>query len=278
MFTVRFWGVRGSIPSPGPNTVVYGGNTACLEIRAGGRLLIVDLGSGVHPLGEWLMENDYKKNGKIKADVFLTHTHWDHVMGFPMFTPIYTPGTELCITGSASIENCSLKSIIENQLSSQYWPVQPDRLAAVIKYNQIEETNFQLGEDIRVSSKFLNHPNRCLGYRFTYMQSSIATVYDHEPFPAAQDNEKVKEFIKGADIVIHDAQYTQEEYANKKGWGHCSYDQVLEMTSGLGIKKLVLFHHEPLRKDSELKKIESNYTGNTSPLIIMAKEGLVLEA
>jgi len=278
MLSVRFWGVRGSIPSPGPNTVIYGGNTACLEIRAGERLLIIDLGSGVHPFGEWLMENDLKKYGKIKADVFLTHTHWDHVMGFPMFTPVYVSGTELCITGSASIENSTLQSIIENQLSSQYWPVQADRLAAKIKYNQIKETTLELGDDLFVASKYLNHPNLCLGYRITYKGKSIATVYDHEQYSSDAENEKVRQFIKGADIVIHDAQYTQEEYASHKGWGHCSYDQVLKSTEGLGIGRIVLFHHEPSRKDKDLEQIEKSHASKTNPKIIVAREEMTLEA
>jgi len=278
MLTVRFWGVRGSIPTPGPNTVVYGGNTSCLEIRAGERLLIIDLGSGVHPFGEWLIENDLKKYGKIKADIFLTHTHWDHVMGFPMFTPVYIPGTELCITGSASAENNSLQSIIENQLSSQYWPVQAEHLAASIKYNQIKETTLELGDDLFITSKFLNHPNLCLGYRIAYKGKSIATVYDHEPFSSDEENEKVRQFIKGADIVIHDAQYTQDEYASHKGWGHCSYDQVLKAAQGIGIGRLVLFHHEPSRKDKDLEQIEKSFAGMTNPKIVMAREALVMEA
>ncbi|MCL2211141.1 MAG: MBL fold metallo-hydrolase [Treponema sp.] len=278
MLTVRFWGVRGSIPSPGPNTVVYGGNTSCLEIRAGERLLIIDLGSGAHPFGEWLIENEIKKYGRLKTDIFLTHTHWDHVMGFPMFTPVYKEGTELCITGSASIENCDLRSIIENQLASQYWPVQADHLAAVIKYNQIKETTLDMGGDLFVTSKYLNHPSLCLGYRIAFKGKSIVTVYDHEPFSSGEENEKIRQFIKGADIVIHDAQYTPEEYANHKGWGHCSYDHAIKAAEGIGIKRLVLFHHEPLRKDNELEQIEKSYANRIDPNIIMAREGLTLSA
>jgi len=278
MLTVRFWGVRGSIPSPGANTVIYGGNTSCLEIRADERLLIIDIGSGAHPLGEWLVENDLKKYGKIKADIFITHTHWDHVMGFPMFTPIYLSGTELNITGSASVESTSLQSVIENQLSSQYWPVQASNLAAVIKYNQIRETTLDLGGGLSISSKFLNHPDLCLGYKVSFQGKSIATVYDHEPFSDNAENEKLKQFIKGADIVIHDAQYTQEEYVSHKGWGHCSYDHVLKFTEGLGINRLVLFHHEPSRKDKDLERIEKSYSDKINPKIIMAKEALTLTA
>jgi len=278
MFTVRFWGVRGSIPVPGPNTVIYGGNTSCIEIRADERLVIVDLGSGVHTLGLWLIENDLKNKGKIKADILLSHTHWDHVMGFPMFSPIYSGNTELSIIGPATLESIDLRSAIENQLSSQYWPVQPDRLSAKIKYQQIKETTVDLGEGLTVSSKFLNHSLPCFGYRITYKGKSVVTIFDHEMFLSDEENEKVKKFISGADILIHDAQYKQEEYASHKGWGHCTYEQAVEFTAGIGIKTLVFYHHEPSRKDNELEQIEKSYANSTSPKIVVAKEGLVLEA
>jgi len=299
MLSIRFWGVRGSLPSPGRDTVIYGGNTSCLEIRADERLIIIDLGSGVRPLGDWLMENDLKKYGVIKADIFLTHTHWDHVMGFPMFTPIYIPGTELNITGPVTIESESLRSIFENQLSYNYWPVRVDELAAKIDYKQIKETTLDLGGGLSVTSKFLNHPIFCFGYRVNYQGKSIATVYDHEPFhnlfkndiegidketemegeiAAAEENEKIRQFLKGADIVVHDAQYTKEEYAKHAGWGHCSYDHAVETATGIDVKTLVLFHHEPSRTDSQLEELEKLYAKKSDPVIIMAKEGMTLEA
>jgi len=300
MLSVRFWGVRGSLPSPGRETVIYGGNTSCIEIRADERLIIIDLGSGIRPLGDWLAANDLVKNGKIKADIFLTHTHWDHVMGFPMFRPIYIPGTELNITGPMTMDNDTLKSIFENQLSYNYWPVRAQELAAKIEYNQIKETTLELGDGLTISSKYLNHPIFCFGYRVSYQGKSIATVYDHEPFSnlfaansdndidkeammegeiaAAEENEKIRQFIKGADIVIHDAQYTQDEYVKHVGWGHCSYEHTVQAATGLGIKKLVLFHHEPSRTDSQLEELEKGFENNTEPQILMAREGLTLEA
>jgi phosphoribosyl 1,2-cyclic phosphodiesterase len=278
MFTVRFWGVRGSIPTPGPSTVIYGGNTSSLEIRADERLVIVDLGSGAHPLGDWLIENDLINTGKVKADILITHTHWDHVMGFPMFNPIYTRGSELNIIGPESLGKDDLKTIIENQLSTQYWPVQADRLAANIKYQQINETTVDLGEGLTISSKYLNHPIPCFGYRVNYKGKSIVTVFDHELFITAEENEKVRQFMKGADILIHDAQYKLSEYSNHVGWGHSTYEQVIQYTAGLDIKTLVFSHHEPSRTDDELKQIEKDYTNSKTQKMIVAKEGLVLEA
>ncbi|MCL2720580.1 MAG: MBL fold metallo-hydrolase [Treponema sp.] len=298
MLTVRFWGVRGSLPTPGIDTVIYGGNTSCLEIRADERLLIVDLGSGARPLGDWLMKNDFAKYGKIKADIFLTHTHWDHIMGFPMFNPVYVPGNELRITGPVTLESENLKSVIGNQLSYQYWPVRADELSANIEYNEIKETTLNLGDGLSVTSKFLNHPIFCLGFRFNYKGKSIATVFDHEPYrnlftsenddeeaqkegeeAAAEENEKIKDFIKGADIVIHDAQYTNNEYTKRIGWGHSSNEQGVELTKDAGVKKLVFYHHEPQHTDKELEEIEKSYAQTNRHMeIIMAKEGLTLQA
>ncbi|MCL2271684.1 MAG: MBL fold metallo-hydrolase [Treponema sp.] len=302
MLSVRFWGVRGSIPCPGKDTVIYGGNTACLEIRADERLLIIDLGTGIRPLGDWLKDNDLKKYGKIKADIFVTHTHWDHILGFPMFTPVYIPGTELRITGPVSFENESLESIIEAQLSYRYWPVRADELASCIEYRQIKETTVDLGGGLAVTGKYVNHPVLCMGYRFDYQGKSITAVIDHEPFynlfnlkpddpgydknavregeiAAAEENEKIDNFIKGTDILIHDAQYTEEEYTRHIGWGHASFDHAIETKNRCSAKKLVFFHHDPIHTDSQLEQLENIYSQSGKLTdIIMAKEGLILKA
>ena len=306
MLTVRFWGVRGSIPCPGPDTVTYGGNTACLEIRADERLVIVDLGTGVRPLGEWLMDNDFKKNGRIDADIFITHTHWDHIMGFPVFAPVFIPGNKLRIRGPVSYEDDTLESIISDQLSYRYWPVRASELAAGIEYDQIRETTLDMGGGLRVTAKYLNHPILCLGYRFEYGGKSIVTAFDHEPFrnlfptspadpgydedaaregelAAAEENEKVLQFFQGADILIHDAQYTETEYtARRLGWGHSSCEQAIDSAARAGVQKLVFFHHDPARTDEQLAEREQNYRaglqGKTAPEIMMAREGLKLEA
>jgi len=300
MLSVRFWGVRGSIPCPGLDTVVYGGNTSCLEIRAGEKLVIIDLGTGLRPLGDWLRENDLKERGKIDADIFLSHTHWDHIMGFPMFSPIYLPKTSLRITAPLSYEDDSLKQIIEHQLSYRYWPVRADELAARIEYNQINETTVDLGSGLTVTSKYLNHPISCMGYRFNYEGKSIATVFDHEPFrnlftavpgedgydersakegeiAAAEENEKIRNFLKGANIIIHDAQYSQDEYPRHIGWGHASCGHAVEAAQTAGAQTLVFYHHDPAHTDSRLEQIEKSYANSTAR-IIMAREGMVLEA
>ena len=301
MLSVRFLGVRGSIPCPGRSTVDFGGNTSCLEIRAGGRLLIIDLGTGIKPLGDWIMANDFKK-GPIDTDVFISHTHWDHIMGFPMFTPIFIRGTKLRIRGPVSYNDDTLGSIIGDQLSYRYWPVTKNELAAQIEYEELKETTMDLGGDLRVTTKYLNHPILCLGYKFEYQGKSIVTAYDHEPFrnlfptdpadpsyneeaaqegeaAAKEENEKILRFLNGADILIHDAQYTTAEYEKHLGWGHSSYEAAIEAASQAGVKKLVFFHHDPNRSDEQLYSLEENYkkSVNRNLEIIMAREGLTIE-
>jgi len=276
MLSVRFWGVRGSIPCPGRNTVIYGGNTACIEIRADQQLNIVDLGSGACPFGDWLIANDMKKNGNLKANIFITHTHWDHIMGFPMFTPVYMENTELRITGPMFSETGSIKTVFETQLSHNYWPIRLNELSAKIDYNQIKETTLDLSNGLTVTSKLLNHPVACLGYRFNYEGKSVALIYDHEPFAAAEDNEKIIRFLKDADILIHDSQYTNEEYPVHIGWVHSTLDNALQTAAAAGVKTLVFFHHDPSHTDAQLKKLEKIYS-KKEVKCVMAKEGMTLK-
>ncbi|MDR2258754.1 MAG: MBL fold metallo-hydrolase [Treponema sp.] len=304
MLSVRFWGDRGSIPCPGPATVKYGGNTSCLEIRADERLVIIDFGTGIKPLGDWLMTNDFKK-GPIDTDIFITHTHWDHIMGFPMFSPIFFPSSKLRIRGPVSYEDDTLESIIGAQLSYRYWPVRQSELSARIEYDQIKETSLDLGDGLWVTTKYLNHPILCLGYRFEYKGKSIVTAYDHEPFRnlfptdpadpsydedaaregeqvAREENEKILRFFLGADVLIHDTQYTAAEYKAHLGWGHSSYEYAINSAHKARVKKLVLFHHDPNRTDEQLEQLEKEYRakvlGKTRMEVMMAREGLVVEA
>jgi len=300
MFTVTIWGDRGSMPTPGPDTAIFGGNTACLELRCDDRLIIVDAGSGIRPLGEKLVREDLKR-GSLSVDLFITHTHWDHIMGFPMFTPIYVPGTKIRLRGPISYEDDSLEKVIGTQLSYRYWPVRQDELAAEITYEQIKETTIDLGDGIFVTTKYLNHPILCLGYRFEYKAKSFVTIYDHEPFrnvfptdpadpgydeetaregdlAAAEENEKVSRFFQGADLVVHDTQYTAKEYhKGKVGFGHSTYESAINACHRAKVKRLALFHHDPNRTDAELQELELFYQdklrGRTELEIEMAREG-----
>ncbi|GHU82245.1 hydrolase [Spirochaetia bacterium] len=275
-----------------------------MEIRADKRLLIVDLGTGIKPLGDWLMANDFKQ-GPIDTDIFITHTHWDHIMGFPMFTPLFIPGTKLRILGPVSSEDETLETIIGAQLSYRYWPVRLSELSATIVYDQIQETTLDMGGGLRVITKYLNHPLLCLGYRFEYQGKSIVTAYDHEPFKnlfptdpadprydedaaregeaaAREENKKQFSFFKDADILIHDAQYTAQEYAAHIGWGHSSFGYAINAAHKARVKKLLLFHHDPNHTDAHLAKLERAcqrwIDGKTSLQIMMTREGQTVEA
>ncbi len=302
---VKFWGVRGSIPCPGSDTCKYGGNTACIEIRfhETDRLIIIDAGSGLRELGNYMVAHDLPK-GPIQADLFLTHTHWDHILGFPFFAPVYIPGTKLNVYGPVTYETDSLKDIVGGQLSYQYFPIRQSELAAEIKYHNMKAGRVDLGDDIVLTTKYLNHPILCLGYRFEYRGRVVCTAYDTEPFQnvfctdpedpsydeamaaegelvAREENERVEEFIRESDLLVYDAQYTHAEYeSSKKGWGHSAIEAVTATAKRLNIKTTALFHHEPVRTDAqldELSKIHCSAGASGRQEIFFAREGMQIE-
>jgi phosphoribosyl 1,2-cyclic phosphodiesterase len=303
---IRFWGVRGSIPCPGAEYAKYGGNTACIELRFGQnkKLMIVDAGSGIRTLGNDLLKTDLPK-GPIKTEIFFTHTHWDHIMGFPFFTPIYVPKTELTIYGPVTYEDDTLDKIIGGQLRYRYFPVRQSELAANIKYIPLKESTISLGDGITVKTKYLNHPILCLGYRFEYGGKVFCTVFDTEPFrnvftgdpsspdydkeaflegeiAAKEENEKIMRFIYGADVCVYDTQYTYKEYmAGKIGWGHTSFEDAINTAHKANVKKLLFFHHDILRKDTELDEILIKYRKRiqkkTNLEIDVAHEGMTID-
>ncbi|MDA8163468.1 MAG: MBL fold metallo-hydrolase [Desulfobacteraceae bacterium] len=296
---VKIWGVRGSIPCPGPHTVKYGGNTVCLEVRfpETDRLVIIDAGSGIRELGNFLMAND-RTRGPINTEIYLTHTHWDHIMGFPFFIPAYLPDTRLRIHGPVSYEEDSLESIVGGQMTYRYFPVRQTELAADISYHDLKEGRRDLGDGIVLTTKYLNHPVLCLGYRFEHGGKVFCTAYDTEPFRnlfitdpshpaydeamaaegdlvAQEQNRLVEEFFAGADLLIHDSQYTEAEYrASKLGWGHSSFEGAIAAASRAGVKKLLLFHHEPVRTDAEFDRLAETYGRKDGPEVIVAREGM----
>ena len=303
--TVRFWGARGSIPTPGPNTVHYGGNTACIELRYGdNRRIIVDAGTGIKPLGDHIARTELK-NGPIRTRIFLSHTHWDHIMGFPFFTPIFIPGTELDIYSAVTYEDEGLESVFGFQLSYRYFPIRQSELAAKITYHELKEETIELEEGMTVTTKFLNHPVLCLGYRFEHEGRSFCTCYDTEPFrnvfpedpedpdydefaaedgraAAHEENQKLFRFIHGADAVVYDTQYTEAEYrASKVGWGHSSYEYAIKACHNNDVKRLYFFHHDPARTDEQLTRLVNGYrrgiAGRSALQIDAAREGLELE-
>lgn len=303
--TATLWGVRGSIPCPGPDTVRFGGNTLCLEVRYGpdNSLVIIDAGSGIRALGVHLMKTQFAK-GPIQAKMLFSHTHWDHIMGFPFFTPLFIPTTQLEIYGPVTFEDDSLDKVIGGQLQYRYFPVTMADLAAKMTYHRLQETTLEFEPGLRIRTKYLNHPITTLGYRFEHEGKVLITLFDHEPFrnlfdaspddpdydrevveegnrAAAEENGRIEEFLTGADVVIHDAQYTMKEYKKGRlGWGHSPMESAINTCSRAGVRKLVIIHHDPERTDNQLDELQATYraliAGKTTMELVFAVEGMVL--
>ena len=302
---IKFWGVRGSIPSPGPEFVKYGGNTLCVELCLDeiDRLIIIDAGSGLRLLGNELMRRKVSAE-PLRVDIFLTHTHLDHILGFPFFAPIFQSSTRINIYGPVTCEDDSLEAVLGGQLSYRYFPIRQAELAAAIDYINLKEGCFDLGDGIQLTTQYLNHPLLCLGFRFEYKGKICCTAYDTEPFQnlfttdpndpafdalmahegaaAARDgNLRLEEYFAGADLLIHDAQFTQQEYdTSKRGWGHSPLDFAIQSALRSQVKRLALFHHDPMRTDAQLDALAEVHCDSQTAEpteIIFAREGMEVE-
>ncbi|MBI3326042.1 MAG: response regulator [Nitrospinae bacterium] len=293
---IQFWGTRGSLAKPGPTTLRYGGNTSCVEVRtADGTLIILDCGTGAHGLGEALVAAG---ETPLRGHLLITHTHWDHIQGFPFFTPLFIPGHEWDIYAPAG-PGRRLEDILAGQMEYAYFPITLQQLNATVRYHDLVEGAFDLGS-VHVSARYLNHPALTLGYRLE--AGGVAVVYatDHEPHAGAQltpaqresaaardlgvhhEDRRHIEFLAGADLVIHDAQYTAAEYAKKVGWGHSSIEYAVDAALAARVKRLALFHHDPWRDDVALAQLveagrQRVATGGGSLEVLGAAEGQVLE-
>jgi phosphoribosyl 1,2-cyclic phosphodiesterase len=255
---VRFWGTRGSIPTPGHRTSIYGGNTSCVEITTqDNTTIILDCGTGIRLLGLDML----RRQGPHRIHLLIGHTHWDHIQGFPFFTPAFLPGTELNIYGSAAFQR-SLEDSLSGQMQYAYFPVKLQDLASRIHYTELEEGFFRIGE-ILIETQYLNHTAPTIGYRISADGATVAYITDHEPFwnssgPAVHHpgDQRHIDFLRGADLVVHDAQYTNEEYAGKLGWGHSPTDYVTDVALAAGVTRLALFHHDPTHDDDAIKRME----------------------
>ena len=262
---IRFWGTRGSLAKPGPSTVRYGGNTSCVEVRAAdGTLIILDCGTGAHDLGRSLVASGERP---IRGHLLLTHTHWDHIQGFPFFAPLFIPGNEWDVYAPLGLGQ-RLEDTLAGQMEYEYFPVTLGQLDATIRYHELHEGAFDLGA-VQVTARYLNHPGLALGYRLE--AGGVAVVYatDHEPHsrhqpevadpaqlvPVHREDQQHVEFLAGADLVIHDAQYTLEEYPSKLTWGHSPAELAVDFALAAGVKRLALFHHDPLRDDAALDQL-----------------------
>lgn len=251
---LTYYGVRGSIPAPGPDTALYGGNTSCVVIEAGKGLMILDAGTGIRRLGSELMRREFGK-GAGKASVLFSHTHWDHIQGWPFFVPVYIPGNEFHLYGEHRLGK-TLETVIENQQNPPNFP-EDARFNAKLSYHEVKEWQpFEVGEGpdkMRVTSARLNHPNGVSAYRIEHAGAILTYATDTEHYDAP--DWKLAKLAKDADVLIYDGQYTPEEYPQKVRWGHSTYAKGAEMAKLAGVKELHLFHHDPTHSDKAIDDI-----------------------
>ncbi|MHC4778306.1 MAG: MBL fold metallo-hydrolase [Planctomycetota bacterium] len=264
-----FWGTRGSIPTPGPTTVKYGGNTPCVEVQAGGRRAVIDAGTGFRTLGESI-----RLSGETAPEIHLliSHSHWDHIQGFPFFAPVLNPKAKIFVYGCQGTGN-RLEKVLGMQMDDDYFPLSFRELTAEIRFVEIVKNPFQVGE-LTVESIFLNHPGLALGFNLTHDGKKICYCSDTEPFrdllqreevqeserigPYAESlDRKIVEFAKGAEVLIIDGMYTDEEYKTRLGWGHSSISDAVKVGMSAGVKRMFLFHHAPLHTDEFIDEMVS---------------------
>ena len=256
---LSFWGTRGSIPTPGPQTTRYGGNTSCVSITGSdGRLVILDAGTGLRALGHQLMSHN---GGRIVADILLSHTHWDHIQGLPFFKPLSAAGNRFCVFGAAQGE-VPLQEILRRQMDPVVFPVPLEALAARLEVQDISEGEFSLA-DFRVRAFRLRHPGTTLGYRLEPREGGrqVAYVTDNElgaggTYSESPDwRERLVQFLAGTDTLIHDAMYSDQFIQQRAGWGHSTPRQAVELAAEAQCQRLVLFHHEPENDDAMIDQL-----------------------
>jgi phosphoribosyl 1,2-cyclic phosphodiesterase len=263
MMKVRFWGTRGSIATPGPGTVKYGGNTSCVEVRAADQIFVFDAGTGIRELGHALLREFHHK--PIAVNIFISHSHWDHIQGFPFFLPAYRQDTTIRLYGPAG-RGRSLNEILHSQMDSDFFPVSLGDMTASLMVQELREA-IHVGT-VQIEPFFLNHPAMTLAYRITSDQRSVVYATDNEPYeftlhtPAHRSDalgnygrkldEDFVRFITGTDLLIAEAQYTKQEYQSKIGWGHSPLDTVVEWALKGKVKRMALFHHDPAHDDASV--------------------------
>ncbi len=265
---VRFWGVRGGIPTPEPSKIRYGGNTSCLSLELDdGTLIILDAGTGIRLLGNELEKTT--RSGDLHAHVVFSHLHWDHIQGIPFFKPLFQPGNSLHFVGRAD-----LQASLEGQQTFNYFPVDMACMSAAKTFSMVDQSEFAIG-GAHVTSRRLNHPGGCLGYRFQVGDCSLVYATDTEHLSQDPDP-AVLELAKDADILIYDSTYTPKEYEHRHGWGHSTWKQAIVNAVEARVKHLILFHHDHDRDDDQMDEVENNARKEFSHCTA-AREGMLID-
>ena len=248
---VDFWGVRGSVPSPGPTTTRYGGNTSCVSITADDKILILDAGTGIRNLGSAIISKP-----DLEIFVIVTHSHWDHIQGFPFFTPIYQPNRPVHMFPTLHKKNVVLASLID-QMAGAHFPITPDQVPSNFNFVTENPLEFLESNGFHLEMVPMNHPGKAFGYKITIDDKVICYFTDNEIDPPYEKSIELNELTnqcRNADILIHDAQYTEDDMPLKHGWGHSLISQVTELGKSAEVKNLVYYHHDPERTDDLLDK------------------------
>ena len=268
-FFIKFWGVRGSIATPGRDTVRYGGNTTCLEIRCGGQLIVIDAGTGARGLG---MELAAEKPDR--ANVFLTHTHFDHVCGIPFFKPAYLADTAVHFWAGHLTDGRTLKEVICDMMIAPLFPV-PIDVFSTSHFHDFECAKLiELAPGVTLNTCRLNHPNGACGYRVDRAGKSICVITDTE-HRAGELDTTIADFVHDTDIMVYDATYTDEEYLQHVNWGHSTWQEALKLADAAGVKRVVLFHHDPHHDDAFMDRVAADAEA-ARPGTLVAMEGMVL--
>ena len=264
---IKFWGVRGSIPTPGDRFVKFGGNTSCVELNVNDQVIVFDMGSGLMNLGNHLLKNNIKK-----FDILVSHFHYDHTCGLPFFSPAYNKDFEFSIrSGIEKTRNKTLE-VLKKQISSPSFPITIDQFLAKIKF-----CDFQIGKDfyindLKIRTISLNHPDGAVGYRVECNEKSICYVTDHE-HDIKNKNKMLLHFLRNADVLIYDSTYDDNNFKNFVGWGHSTWQEATRLAKECNIKKLFIFHHNPDNDDNKMEHIE-NICKKIDNNFIVAKEGM----